>query len=167
MLPLEDSLYDSVKATILCANEMVPDACSQRFRNHKCAPNQAYVDFTREKGALFDKWSTTCKATDFKSLQQLILLEEFNNCLPDLMVVYFNEQKVKPLFSAAVLANDYVLSHKNVFLPICVKKSHRALALQNSLPKLLSSKKDERECFYHQNFEHVIANCLTLKRKEH
>ena len=106
-LPLEDSLkYDSVKAAILRAYELVPEAYRQKFRNHKRAPTQNYVEFAREKGVLFDKWSTTCKANDFNSLRELILLEEFKKCLPDRIVVYLSEQKVSSLSSAAVLADE-------------------------------------------------------------
>ena len=70
-LPLEDSLkYDSVKSAILRAYKLVPEAYRQKFRNHKKTPNQTYVEFTREKGTLFDKWSTTCKAETFNSLRE-------------------------------------------------------------------------------------------------
>lgn len=55
-LPVEDSLnYDSVKAAILRAYELVSEAYRQKFRNHKKAPTQSYVEFAREKGVLFDK----------------------------------------------------------------------------------------------------------------
>lgn len=82
-LPVEDSLkYDAVKAAILRAYELVPEAYRQKFKNHKKAQKQTYVEFAREKGSLFDKWSTTCRANCFDSLQELILLEEFKKvCL--------------------------------------------------------------------------------------
>lgn len=52
-LTLEDSLlYDTVKAAILRAYELVPEAYRQRFRNHKRAANQTFVEFAREKGTL-------------------------------------------------------------------------------------------------------------------
>ena len=116
-LPVEDSLsYDSVKAAILRAYELVPEAYRQKFRNHRKTPNQTHMEFAREKGILFDKWSNSCKVTDFSSLRELILLEEFKKCLPDRVVVYLNEQKVDRLSSAAVLADEYALTHKTVFL---------------------------------------------------
>lgn len=88
-LPVEESLnYDSVKAAILRAYELVPEAYRQKFRNHKKAPSHSYVEFAREKGILFDKWSTACKACDYESLRELILLEDFKKCLPDRIAIY-------------------------------------------------------------------------------
>lgn len=43
---------------------------------------------------MFDRWCSACKADDFASVRELILLEEFKNCLPERIVVYLNEQKV-------------------------------------------------------------------------
>lgn len=76
-LPVEENLqYESVKAAILRAYELVPEAYCQKFRNHKKTPAQSYVEFAREKGMLFDKWSTACKACDYETLRELILLED-------------------------------------------------------------------------------------------
>lgn len=114
-LPVEDSQkYDSVKAAILRAYELVPEAYRQKFKNHKKAPTQPYVEFAREKGMLFDEWSTACKASEFDSLRELVLIENFEKCLPEHIMVYINEQKVWKLSSAAVLADEFVLTHRTV-----------------------------------------------------
>lgn len=48
VLPADESLqYESVKAAILHAYELVPEAYRQKFRNHKKAPNQSYVEYAR------------------------------------------------------------------------------------------------------------------------
>ncbi len=115
-LSLEESLkYESVKSAILRAYELVPEAYRQRFRKHKKSPTQTFVEFAREKGVLFDKWCTASKASEFDSLRELMLLEEFKGCLSERVVVYVNEQKVTTLSHAAVLADEFVLTHKNVF----------------------------------------------------
>ena len=94
-LPLEDSLdYNTVKAHILRAYELVPEAYRQKFRGHRKTPAQTYVEFARDKGSLFDKWCAACEARDFPSLRELILLEDFKKHLPERMLVYLNEQKV-------------------------------------------------------------------------
>lgn len=83
---------------------------------------QTYVEFPREKGSLFDKRCVACKVEDFASLQKRMLLEECKKCPPELIVVHLNEQKVKTLSVAAVLADD-VLTHKSVVpLPTAEKK---------------------------------------------
>ncbi len=89
-LSLEDSLnYDMVKTEILRAYKLVPEAYRQRFRNHKQNSSQTFVEFAREKGVLFDKWCISSKVTDFKTLRELIILEEFKNCAPERVVVHF------------------------------------------------------------------------------
>ncbi|XP_013856405.1 uncharacterized protein LOC106512295, partial [Austrofundulus limnaeus] len=116
-LTIEESLvYDKVKAAILRAYELVPEAYRQRFRALRKSTTQTFVEFAREKGMLFDRWCQSTKATDFNSLRELMLLEEFKNCLPDRTVLYLNEQKVITLQEAAVLADEFALTHKNVFL---------------------------------------------------
>ena len=165
-LPIEDSLkYDSVKAAILRAYELVPEAYRQKFRNHKKAPTQTYVEFAREKGILFDKWCTACKASDFDSLRELVLMEDFKKCLPERIVVYINEQKVSQLSSAAVLADEFALTHKTVFSSGFDEKPRQPPARQNS-PPTASAKKEDRECFYCHKPGHLISNCLALKRKQ-
>lgn len=165
-LPLEDSLdYDSVKAAILRAYELVPEAYRQKFRNHKKAPNQTYAEFTREKGTLFDKWSNSCQASDFDSLRELLLLEDFKKCLLDCIVVYLNEQKVKSLSAAAVLADEYVLTHKSVFPSASAEKPRYTPATQPSSHQAPATTKHDRECYYCHRPGHVIAECRKLKNK--
>lgn len=72
----------------------MPEAYRQKFRNYRKTSSQIYVEFAREKGTLFDKWSSACKVTDFNSLRELMV---FERCLPDRIVVYLNEQKVNTL----------------------------------------------------------------------
>ena len=115
---LETSLkYSDVKESILRAYELVPEAYRQKFRNHKKSTGQTFVAFAREKGVLFDKW---CSANEiknsFESLRQLMLLEDFKSALPERMMMFLNEQKVSSLSKAAVLADEFVLTHKNVFV---------------------------------------------------
>ena len=49
-----------------------------------------------------------------EDLKQLLILEDFKNSLPGVVAVYLNEQKVKKLEEAAVLADEYILAHKRV-----------------------------------------------------
>lgn len=45
------------------------------------------------------------------------MLEEFKNRLPEKIVVYLNEQKVTCLTDAAILADEFLLTHNSVFSP--------------------------------------------------
>uniref|UniRef100_A0AAR2LUH6 SCAN box domain-containing protein n=1 Tax=Pygocentrus nattereri TaxID=42514 RepID=A0AAR2LUH6_PYGNA len=117
-LSLSDSMeYEAVKAAILRAYELVPEAYRQRFREYKKSPAHSYVEFTREKALIFDKWVAANKVSDFESLRELMLLEDFKNGLPDRIAVYLNESKVSTLSQAAVLADEFAnLPGKNSYL---------------------------------------------------
>lgn len=102
---------------------------------------------------------------DFTSLRELVLLEDFKQCLPERMVLYLNEQKV--LSQAAVLADEFVLTHQNVFHSASVEKSSLRAHMKVQQSNLSGEKpKEMRECFYCHRKGHVIAECLTLKCKQ-
>lgn len=105
---------------------------------------------------------------DFASLRELILLKDFKSCLPERVVVYLNKQKVSSLSHAAVLADEFVLTHKTVFSSHTDKSAVRPplpIPNQSSRAKVFPSSKDFRECFYCHKQGHLIADCNALKRK--
>lgn len=115
-LPVESSLdYDAVKSAVLRAYELVPEAYRQKFRLCSKLPNQTFTEFARVKRVLFEKWCFASRVAAFEELQELLLLEDFKSCVPEGVVVHINEQKVSKLAEAAVLADEYVLTHRTVF----------------------------------------------------
>lgn len=170
-LTLEDSLqYDKIKETVLRAYELVPEAYRQKFRGYRKNSSQTFVEFAREKGALFDKWCNATKTFEFNSLRELILLEDFKGSLPDKIVTYLNEQKVSSLSRAAVLSDEFLLTHKNVFVSSNLEKSTvpRPSKMESvSLPdRSRQGSLRDTECFYCHKRGHILANCLNLKRKQ-
>lgn len=167
-LSLEDSLkYEVVKLTILKAYELVPEAYRQQFRARKKNASQTYAEFARDKGILFDRWCASSKVEDFTSLRELVLLEDFKQCLPERMVLYLNEQKVTTFSQAAVLADEFVLTHRHIFQSASVEKSYSRVPMKVQHSNLSGEKpKEMRECFYCHKKGHVIAECFTLKRKQ-
>ena len=167
-LSLAESLsYDKVKAAILRAYELVPEAYRQKFRNFKKAPSRTYVEFAREKGTLFDKWCTAAKCENYADLRELILLEDFKKNLPDRVVVYLNEQKVTTLAEASVLADEFVLTHRSSFSSNSADRVPPPSVNEIGSIPFSSNRnaREPRECFYCHKSGHVIANCLALKRK--
>lgn len=153
--------YDAVKAAILRAYELVPEAYRQRFRSHKKSFSQTFVEFAREKGVLFDKWCTSSKITDFKTL--------LKNCIPERVVMYLNEQKATTLSQASVFADEFALTHKNVLIPARPDKTASLPVTSSNQPRPKSNlpkAKEDRECFYCHKSGHLIADCLMLKRKQ-
>ncbi|XP_043962798.1 uncharacterized protein LOC122825436 isoform X2 [Gambusia affinis] len=170
----EGMKYEVLKKSILRAYELVPEAYRQKFRNHKRSSGQTYVEFAREKGLLFDKWCAASEVKgDFESLRQLILLEDFKNTLPERLVVFLNEQKVASLSKAAIVADEFMLTHKNVF--VSVPRADKVLNIRQQKPDPTQSEakakqqslspREVRECFYCHKKGHVIADCLSLKSK--
>ncbi len=116
-LSINDSLdYEKVKSAVLRAYELVPEAYRQKFRSHAKTANQTFVEYAREKGVLFDKWCQSSKIINFEQLCELVLIEDFKNSLSDKIVVFLNEKKVYTLAEAAVSSDEFVLTHKNVFV---------------------------------------------------
>ncbi len=141
--PLEQSLdYDAVKAAVLRAYELVPKAYRQKFRSHAKTAKQTCIEFARETRPLFEKWCFSNRVTTLEHLQELVLLEEFKNCVPESVVVHLNDQKVTSLVDAAVLADKFTLTHKSVFttvrrnlVPLTSESSAREKAYDSSRAK--------------------------------
>ena len=97
-------------------------------------------------------------------MRELIRLEEFKNQLPE--KIGRNEQKVVSLAAAAVLADEFVLTHKSVFyLP--VRHDPVAGDIRVKSPSCSSAKTtDNRECYYCREQGQLMVACPSLKRKE-
>ncbi len=54
------------------------------------------------------------KVDDYDKLKQLVLVEEFKRGVSAEIKVHLDEQKVTDVKAAAVLADDYALTHKKV-----------------------------------------------------
>ena len=108
---------DLVKSEISRAYELVPEAYRQKFRDTKCQEGKTYMEFACQKEALFNRWCTSQQVgNNYEKLKQLVLLEEFKKCvrIPTPIKTYLEEQKVDDLQRAAILADDYKLTHKSL-----------------------------------------------------
>lgn len=78
-LPIEQSLdYDVVKAAVLRAYELVPEAYRQRFRGTTKTAKHTFVEFAREKRTLFEKWCLVSLSINCRN----------SSCLKSLKVVF-------------------------------------------------------------------------------
>lgn len=86
-----------------------------------------------------------------------MLLEDFRGALPEKMVIFLNEQKVTTLSKAAVLADEFVLTHKNVFVSssrpdrIPMSRPMRPDSVHTPFEKARgppSPPREAHECFY-------------------
>ena len=118
----------------------------------------------------------------YDKLRQLLLVEEFKNCLPGEVRTYLDERKAVTLNQAAVLADDCILTHKSSF-----RQSSSQFHPRNDVdtPGSYSHKVNGRkgyqrynslgggnksgffppgpECHYCRKRGHVMAECWQLK----
>ena len=109
----QSSNYEHVKEAILKAYELVPEAYRQKFRNYLKYNSKIHVEFAREKENLFNRCCHSREiGQDFKKLKQMVLLEEFKDKVRPDIRSHLEEQKVEEPEKAAVMADDYALTHK-------------------------------------------------------
>ena len=183
-LPVDRSAqYDEVRKAILKAYELVPEAYRQKFRNARKQDGQTYVEFAREKEALFDHWCTAKQVDkDYCKLRQLLLVEEFKKCLQSDVKMYIDEQKADSLHQAAVLADDYSLTHKMTFPSKSDQAGGRSsvpdrknFEMDRHSPPITRSKNHGQNnprvlaggpvCFYCKRRGHIMAECRALEKK--
>ena len=169
---------------------MVPEAYRQKFRNYRKRDEQTHVEFAREKEMLFEKWLTSKEVNkNFERMRQLILIEEFKQCIHSDIKTYLDEHKVSSLVEASTMADDYALTHKLNFVKRAGnipnsyaqnkspsynhfdnksksgsweknKQSYRPPETnQGELPKSVPS------CTYCKKKGHIVSECWVLKRK--
>ncbi|XP_072171900.1 uncharacterized protein [Diadema setosum] len=111
---LDSEDYDVVKAVIVSAYELVPEAYRQRFREARKKPGQTYVELAREKSANFDRWISSLKVPrTYDSLREVMTLESFKDSLPSHVRAHIEEQKGLDLRNAAIVADEFDLLHRS------------------------------------------------------
>jgi hypothetical protein len=182
--------YKTVKEAILKAYELVPEAYRQKFRSLRKTEGVTYVEFARLKEDTYNKWCISVNVDNYGGLRELMLVEEFKRCLPSEVKTFMDERKVTSLHDAAVLADDYSLTHKQVFATR--KSGHSGSQGQGSAwkntgsgtPKMTTSEgagtstsstggsssptnsgKVKFSCFYCKKEGHKMADCRVLQRK--
>jgi len=171
--------YEIVKSAILHAYELAPEAYRQKFRSHFKAEKCTYLEFAREKENLFDRWCTSVKVTNKEELRELILLEEFKSCVPNAVAMYLNEHKVSKMSDAALMAEEFVLTHQlsvshlndlsRSKLSVTVKNK-MVVACQNAVSNFadntsVTRTKGELVCFYCKKPGHKISDCIAQERE--
>lgn len=116
VLSVADSrVYATVKAAVLKVYELVPEAYRQRFRYRKRLDSQTYSEFVCDLTGAFNRWCTAAEVVTLQDLYNLMVLEQFKQSVPEQVATYINERKVKSPSEAAILADEYVLTHKSHF----------------------------------------------------
>ena len=91
----------------------MPEAYRQKFRAARKNHDQTHVEFARLQKQLFDRWLTSKNVKqDFKKFEQLILIEQFKQCVHTDIKTHLDEREIDNVHMAATLADDFALTHK-------------------------------------------------------
>ncbi|XP_068210300.1 uncharacterized protein [Palaemon carinicauda] len=105
--------YGKVKALVLRAYDLVPEAYRLKFRNfnkHACI---SYVEFARLKEEQFNNWLKSCQVVSSSSLRELMLLKEFKKYCSKELRIYLEEVEVVSVSKAAQIADEFILTHRS------------------------------------------------------
>ena len=61
---------------------------------------------------LFNRWYSAKDVNSQAKMHELMLVEEFKNCIAMAVSTYLNERQVNTLHEAAVLADEFALTHR-------------------------------------------------------
>ena len=117
------------------------------------------------------------EVSTFEGLSNLIVLEQFKNYVSDQVATYMNERKVKSPSDAAVLADEYRLTHewyfesngdiKNNFIPRTSRSPFSGASFQRPQQKFgsggLKSPVNANTCRYCLVEGHWKKDCPLLK----
>ncbi|XP_068240024.1 uncharacterized protein [Palaemon carinicauda] len=104
--------YDSVKAIILKAYDLVPEAYRQKFRNFKKNPDMTFVEFARKKEQFRGDWLKSKEVDTLGKLRELILTKEFKRSVSRELKIHLEELKIDSLQEVAIASDEYSLVHR-------------------------------------------------------
>src|SRR5664279_2095115 len=101
--------YDTLKATLLNAFDVCAEVFRKRFRNLTKNYNETYIEFSFKIQEEFERWLLKAEIRDFEALQQLFLLERFNQIIADDsdLVMWMLNKTPKTLSEAARVADEF------------------------------------------------------------
>lgn len=80
--------YAKVKAAILKASELVPEAYRQKFRGWKKG-DKTHVEFAQDLTTHFNRWCSVSEIKTFDDLCNMVVLEQFKICSGTYCKLYY------------------------------------------------------------------------------
>ena len=114
--------YEQLKEALLRAHEVIPEAHSQKFRNHLKSEKETFSDHAYNLNVLFTKWVTGLNCfSNLDRLKQVLLLERLFETLPESIKLLLIDKDPTTLEEAARLVDTYAVNHKVNARSCCVK----------------------------------------------
>ena len=160
-LPTENCAdYELLKAAVLESFELVPEAYRQRFRMQRKKENQSYVEFLQEKETALDKWCDSKRIDrDVEKIRQLILAEEFLNCVPEEVKIHLSERKNNLSYEMAALTDEYTLTHRKTKERIYTGSHGSRMKFKAELSPEEKPKEEKRRTFQSSSRTVVCYKC--------
>jgi len=113
-LTIEDSQsYEKVKTAILTAYQLTSEVYRRRFRECKIIEGETFSDFAFRLRKWFKRWLETVNVYDkLEELIETLLIEQFNQVIPQEINVWLLDHKPTTLVQAAQKADEYVSIRK-------------------------------------------------------
>ena len=113
-LSVEDlSNFEVLKQNMLKSCEIVPEASRKIFKMSIKKAKDSYKDFANYLKITSNRWLHSIEPNMIvESLKQVMLLEQFYDCVREEIKVYFKDKKYTVLSDATENADKYVTLHK-------------------------------------------------------
>lgn len=164
--------YNTVKDAVLKAYELVPEAYRQRFRSWRKAEKQSHVEFARDLCKHFNRWCSALDVTTYEELCDLILLEQFIDCVPPEVSTHIVERRIATVSEAATIGDEYVLAHKgkskNYFTDFVTAKpanGSKEIGFEFKSNRFSKSPNFDQLCNYCREKGHWKSECPALREK--
>lgn len=103
-----------MRKVVLAAYKLVPEAYRQKFRSLRRKGDETFLDLASRQEALFDRWLASNEVFFFQDLRELMLMEQFKRSIPLYIDTHLNDLEVKGLRKAAIMADSYELTHRDL-----------------------------------------------------
>ena len=122
--------------------------------------NQSYVEFLRDKENVLEKWCDSKRIEgDVEKLQQLILAEEFLNCVPEEIRVHLSERKIDLSYEMATLADEYTFTHQKTKEKMYIGSQGRRMKFKAEFSPEEKPKEENRRTFQRDSRTVVCYEC--------
>ena len=167
--------YQIVKDVILKAYQCVPESYRKSFRTIKKQYGQTYVEFLREKERFLERWMKSKNiSSDFEKFKNLILMEEFQNCVTSEIRTHITDRSEDDAHKAAVLADNFSVTHQLLKPQVEMKfnkytaksiEQPQATAMPDKKSKSTNESKPKMTCYYCKREGHLRQDCQKLKKR--